>query len=109
MRIRRTGQEKRGSQIAIDIGTTTLAASLVDAQSGGDPPCGDRVVNHQRAYGADVISRIQAANDGKLEELSQSIRRDLCGMICRLLSESGAALSGSGGSPSPETPPWDIC
>ena len=87
------GAGKEGSQIAIDIGTTTLAASLVDAQS-GEILHAVTGVNHQRAYGADVISRIQAANDGKLEELSQSIRRDLCGMICRLLSESGAALSG---------------
>ncbi len=87
------GTGKEGSQIAIDIGTTTLAASLVDAQS-GEILHAVTGVNHQRAYGADVISRIQAANDGKLEELSQSIRRDLCGMICRLLSESGAALSG---------------
>ncbi len=80
-------------EIAIDIGTTTIAVSLIDAGSGkiSGTVTG---VNHQRAYGADVISRIQAANDGKLQELSHSIRRDLYEMICRLLAEAGMELSG---------------
>lgn len=80
-------------EIAIDIGTTTIAVSLIDTES-GEISRTVTGVNHQRAYGADVISRIQAANDGKLQELSRCIRRDLYEMICRLLAEAGMELSG---------------
>ena len=34
-------------------------------------------INHQRSHGADVISRIVAATQGKLDELQNLIRRDL--------------------------------
>lgn len=80
-------------EIAIDIGTTTIAVSLIDADS-GEISHTVTGINHQRAYGADVISRIQAANDGKLRDLSRSIRRDLYEMICRLIEETGMKLSG---------------
>ncbi len=78
--------------IAIDVGTTTIAAALVS--------CVDNTVcktvaevNHQRAYGADVISRIQAANEGKLGKLSDCIRKDLYGIMQKLLEESGKDFS----------------
>ncbi|MCC8141642.1 MAG: ASKHA domain-containing protein, partial [Lachnospiraceae bacterium] len=80
--------------IAIDIGTTTLAVSLVGRVNGETRHAHTVTsVNHQRAYGADVISRIQAACDGKLAELSHSIRRDLCADLIRLLEESEMDLS----------------
>lgn len=34
-------------------------------------------INSQRAYGADVISRIQASTEGRKEELQKCIRDDL--------------------------------
>ena len=77
--------------IAIDIGTTTIAISLVEKN-------GKRVldtvtsVNHQRFYGADVISRIQAANEGKLSELSESIRKDLGQGILKLIDKYGYSI-----------------
>ncbi len=50
--------------ICIDIGTTTLAALLVNLETEAD--CQTAVsVNHQRAYGSDVLSRISASNGGK--------------------------------------------
>lgn len=68
---------------AVDIGTTTIAMSLVD--------CTNRrvldtrtSVNHQRSYGADVISRIKASTDGKKEELQKSIRTDLQRLVRQL-------------------------
>ena len=70
-------------KVAIDIGTTTIAAALVDADSGqvlDTVTC----VNHQRAFGADVISRIQASNDGKKEELQQLVCTDLRNLITDL-------------------------
>lgn len=83
----KTIQKADGQQLraAVDIGTTTIAAALVD-------PAGKKVlrtgtsVNHQRAFGADVISRIQAATEGKEKLLTEAVRRDLRG----LLTEIGA-------------------
>jgi len=75
--------------IAADIGTTTIAISLVEKES-------RRVVhtvamiNRQRAYGADVIARMQASNEGRRNELQSSIRRDLKQGIDRVLSETAA-------------------
>ena len=50
--------------ICIDIGTTTLAAMLVNLKTEKD--CQTAVsINHQRTYGADVLSRMDASNNGK--------------------------------------------
>ncbi|MCC8150821.1 MAG: ASKHA domain-containing protein [Lachnospiraceae bacterium] len=78
--------------IAVDIGTTTIAVSLI-GRVGGKVCNTVTRINHQRAYGADVISRIQAANDGKLEELSCSIRMDLYESMGKLLSGAGVTFS----------------
>ncbi len=76
--------------VAVDIGTTTLAAVLVRL------PDGVRVsvasaVNGQRAFGADVIARIQAANSGKGEELRARIRADITDLLERLFAGADIA------------------
>ena len=58
--------EKSVYGIAIDIGTTTLAAELISLTDGICLKTASSV-NHQRAYGADVISRIRAAASGDAE------------------------------------------
>ncbi|MDR3294450.1 MAG: 2Fe-2S iron-sulfur cluster binding domain-containing protein, partial [Clostridiales Family XIII bacterium] len=74
--------------IGMDIGTTTLGLALVELESG-------RVVgtfsavNRQRAFGADVISRIRRANDGDLSALSQSVRTQLSGAVAELCRAHG--------------------
>lgn len=62
--------------IAIDLGTTTIAMALIGLESGQVYQTYTGV-NHQRRYGADVISRIQASNEGMLRKLQQLIRKDL--------------------------------
>ncbi len=62
--------------IAVDIGTTTLALQLVDLKTKETVDVFTDI-NRQRAYGADVISRIEASNSGKKEELKRSIREDI--------------------------------
>lgn len=62
--------------IAADIGTTTIAMQMIrmpEMITAGVYTD----INRQRAYGADVISRIEASNTGKKEELKNSIRRQL--------------------------------
>ena len=62
--------------LAIDIGTTTIAMALVDVYTG--EVCDTYAsINHQRAFGADVINRIVAANEGKGDKLKESIEEDL--------------------------------
>ncbi len=61
---------------AVDIGTTTIAMSAVDIR--GKKVTGTVTgVNHQRSWGADVISRMEASNQGKGELLRLSICSDL--------------------------------
>jgi len=73
--------------VAIDIGTTTIAAALVD-NSNGNVVRTRTALNRQRRFGADVIARIQASNDGKGEELRESIIKDLTDCIESVLDES---------------------
>lgn len=82
----RTGGSSGHHAVAIDIGTTTIAAALLDTERQqilDSRTC----VNHQRAYGADVISRIQASNDGKGEELQQLVQKDLQQLITEMGEE----------------------
>lgn len=85
-----SGTEESFYHVAVDIGTTTIAMSLTGGESG-------KVfhtvtsVNSQRAYGADVISRIQASVDGKKEVLKNSIQKDLQDSMDKLLKETGVS------------------
>ena len=60
--------------IALDIGTTTVSARLVDLDTS---TALDTIseLNDQRPFGADVISRIGAAKNGKTKELYTLINR----------------------------------
>ncbi len=68
--------------IAVDIGTTTLAAQLYDAagtllaQAGGQNP--------QVAFGADVISRIEGSLAGKGDALATCVRGAVSGLVAQL-------------------------
>lgn len=73
--------------VAIDIGTTTIAMQLVALKSGASKAV-HTGVNRQRRFGADVISRIQAACAGKAGALRESIREDLRAGIARLTEKA---------------------
>lgn len=61
--------------IAVDIGTTTLAGRLYDPSGRVLAHAG--TANPQRQYGADVLSRVQAAREGQLPRLTAAIREAL--------------------------------
>ena len=93
-----SGEHKAGASessgsygIAVDIGTTTIAMELLDMETGHSLGKDSRI-NHQRAYGADVISRIQASVDGLGAQLRVSVCRDLLDGMMVLLLQSGASL-----------------
>ena len=69
--------------IAIDLGTTTLAIALVALPS-GDILDKYTAINPQKVYGADVVARIKASNEGKLSKLSELIREALLMGILQL-------------------------
>lgn len=70
--------------IAIDIGTTTIAACLINhtrAFSAYENTC----INRGKSFGGDVISRIAAANDGKLDILQKLLVEDIRALIDKLI------------------------
>ena len=80
-----------GLGVAVDIGTTTVAAFLYDLAT-GERLAVESGRNAQRAYGADVISRIQfCAGDGGLERLKGVIRAQLDAAIDALCARTGRA------------------
>jgi uncharacterized 2Fe-2S/4Fe-4S cluster protein (DUF4445 family) len=84
---------QRECGIAIDIGTTTLAAILIDMAT-GEEIASATGTNHQRTYGADVISRIEAAISGEEQALTQIIRQDLHELYEKLYEGAGSHAAG---------------
>jgi uncharacterized 2Fe-2S/4Fe-4S cluster protein (DUF4445 family) len=66
--------------VALDIGTTTLSAALVDLDSARLLETYS-VLNDQRIFGADVMNRIGAAKNGKTAELFRLINRQTEGIL----------------------------
>ena len=62
--------------VAVDLGTTTIGFALVDLQTKEVCRTQSRL-NTQRSYGADVLSRIQSANEGHEKELQAAVTKDL--------------------------------
>ncbi len=81
--------------VAVDLGTTTIAAAYlkdgkVTAEASG--------INHQRVFGADVISRIHAAAEGsgsKLRELALEDLESLCRKLCADPKKDQVVISGN--------------
>jgi len=85
----------KGLGYSIDIGTTTVAAFLYDLESGEMlRSVGER--NAQRAFGADVISRITACSNGKLPALRDAIRSQITALGIRLCAEAGVSPANIG-------------
>jgi len=61
---------------AIDIGTTTIQAQLIDPDT-GKPLDSLSGLSKQRSFGADVMSRISAAQNGKLDGLFLTINNQV--------------------------------
>lgn len=73
--------------IAVDVGTTTVAAALYGKD--GNVIATDGALNPQSEFGADVISRIEAALGGHADELRV--------LICDKITEIIKSLSKKGG------------
>lgn len=74
--------------IAIDIGTTTIGFELLNMLT-GERIMTHSLINRQRKYGADVVTRIVATTEGKLGELQKSIQQDLMRGIGQTCTQAG--------------------
>ena len=77
-----------GIGLAVDIGTTTVAAYLYD-RGQGRPLAQAAALNDQRSFGADVISRIQYACDNASEPLRRAISAQVTAMADLCLHRAG--------------------
>ena len=76
--------------IAVDLGTTTLAASLVNRTT-GERLAAAGALNPQREFGADVVSRLDAAvkSEAALQRMAALIRAELRALARGLLETAG--------------------
>ena len=85
--------------VAIDLGTTTIAAALI-ASSGDTYEVIETssCVNRQRKFGNDVISRIAAAEDSAAAlELKRLVAEDIGNLIKELSYKTGISCNGDAG------------
>jgi uncharacterized 2Fe-2S/4Fe-4S cluster protein (DUF4445 family) len=66
----------RRAGVGVDIGTTTVQAQVVDLDS-GEVLQTFSALNNQRSFGADVMSRINCAREGKTRELFTVVNRQV--------------------------------
>ncbi len=84
---------KRNYGVAVDIGTTTVVAHLIDLPSRRTIGI-EAVGNSQSNYGADVISRIIYALDKKgMDELHKSVIDDINRLIISLARDNGININ----------------
>lgn len=76
-------------RVAIDIGTTTVVAALIDENASIIATAGEK--NKQAAFGADVIARVKYVANGGLEELHSVITAQINGMLKNLMAANGIA------------------
>ena len=79
--------------IAIDIGTTTLQVAVVQPST-GDIIRQTTLINPQRRYGHDVISRIAAASDFESRhDLTRLVHAGIRGTVVSLIEEANMSVS----------------
>ena len=84
----------KGYGVAMDIGTTTLAARLYDCT--GALLSETSRLNPQSAWGADVISRMEAAMAGHAGKIAAITRRALDGMLTELATAAAVGTEDIG-------------
>lgn len=95
--IQKTQSGKNGLGVAIDIGTTTIAAYLFDLSDGTLLQIAS-ALNPQIVFGADVISRIDKSINGQRDALATAVRDCINELICSLTGEhmlSDAVITGN--------------
>ncbi len=80
---------REGLGVAVDLGTTTVVAQLLDLST-GHVLAVRAALNAQARHGADIMSRIEFATHGDgLTVLKDAVRRQIGAMISELLENGG--------------------
>lgn len=85
---------REGLGVAVDLGTTTLVAQLLDRRT-GQVLAVESALNPQAAHGADIMSRVQYATESDhRQKLTSLIRSAINEMISRLLASPSLTSAG---------------
>ncbi len=79
---------ERSYSLALDLGTTNLAALLIDNVT-QQRVLSRTVENPQIAFGSDILTRLHHAMSGRSEEISRSLIDGINGLIAALCTEAG--------------------
>ncbi len=82
---------QKGFGVAVDLGTTTVVAQLIDLSS-SKVLAVETMLNPQAKFGADLISRIHACLDGNTSEMTRVIRSAIGAMIELMVEKHKVAL-----------------
>lgn len=83
---------REGYGIAVDIGTTTIAAQLLDL-SKGDVLAVQTALNNQAQYGADIMERINySISPEKKADLGIILRKQIGSLIDELVGATGVSI-----------------
>ena len=86
-------QPREGLGVAIDLGTTTIAAQLLDLQSGNVLGV-QTALNAQARHGGDIMSRVEFALRGGQAEMQRLVREQLGNMVRQLLESCAGIAAG---------------
>ena len=85
---------RAGWGVAIDLGTTTVVAQLLDLKTGHVLAVGT-ALNAQAQHGADIMSRIEFASVGEGQRILERLIRDQIGKLIKDLLASVATVEGA--------------
>ena len=88
--------------LALDLGTTTLAGRILDAQ--GQMLSEGKVANPQRMLGVDIVRRLEAALAGKGERLQALLVDGIASLLDDLLRAAGAGRESIGAAAAAANP-----
>ena len=85
------GFHERALGMAVDVGSTTIAAHLCDLAT-GEVVASSGMMNPQIRFGEDLMSRVSYAmmNPGGAEQMTAAVREALSGLAAEVAGEAGA-------------------
>lgn len=86
--VQRAAPGQEGFLLAFDVGTTTLVCYLLDGKTGRELAVSN-MLNPQASYGADVVTRIQAAMHGGMDALCSVLREGMSRQIQEVCGSAG--------------------
>lgn len=96
-----------GLGVAIDLGTTTIAAQLLDLRTGSVLGV-ETALNAQARHGGDIMSRVEFALHGGQAELQRLVREQLGAMVAQLLAANSSKTLSRRGNEAQTKPEYGV-